>query len=178
VSDRGLSEAELMRAFTAHRAQIYGFAYSITRDFHLAEDVLQDVSLLLIERRREYDSTRPFANWALGITRRKALECLRMRRDAERSFDDEVWLKLEGSFVRQAQRRRLDPRREALANCMQQMGGRGRSVLEMKYDQKLSARIIAGRIGKTLKAVNSLLQRLRARLIECVNRRMKAENRW
>ena len=55
---------------------------SATGDVHAAEDLLQAVASILWEKRAEYDVSRPFAAWALGVAN---LEVLKWRQRAARS---------------------------------------------------------------------------------------------
>jgi RNA polymerase sigma-70 factor (ECF subfamily) len=167
----GMTEDELMRQFMAHRSRLHALAYAVTRDFHLAEDVLQEVALALIRHRQEAGGVRAFPAWAMAITRNKALEALRKRRRAPVPLEAEALRLLEDSLVRVASTGSIGGRRDALARCLEVLGARARDLLEMKYGHKMPVAEIARAIERSPAATNSLLQRLRGKLADCMDRR-------
>ncbi len=48
---------------------VAAFVLSIIPDFHQAEDVLQQVAVVLVREFGQFDTSRPFLPWALGIAR-------------------------------------------------------------------------------------------------------------
>ena len=46
---------------------VAAFVLSIIPDFHQAEDVLQQVAVVLVREFGQFDTSRPFLPWALGI---------------------------------------------------------------------------------------------------------------
>ena len=71
----------------------------------------------------------------------------------------------------------LEARLDAIMLCLDQLGEEARNIMSMKYVQRLSARDIAASTRRKVAAINSLLQRLRARVIECVDQRLAEASR-
>lgn len=166
------AQAEIMRLFTGHQIQLRAYAYAICRDTHLTEDIVQEVAVVLITKYPDYDASRPFLPWALGITRRKALETIRARGRIVLALDEPMLDRLEAGIVKVASPDRVQARLDAMMVCVEQMGPEGRDILSMKYVKRMSAQAIAEATRRNVAAVNSLLQRLRAKVVECVDRRM------
>ena len=154
---------------------VAAFIASVVRDSHRTDDLLQEVARISAAKFDEYDSTRPFASWVLGIAR---FEILRFQRSQGRSrvlFSDTLLENLVEDF--QAQSEHGDDRRRALRDCLESVSGRRRLVLEMRYQRGLRPPDIAERLGITPNAVLLLLHRTRRILAECISRRLVQEGR-
>jgi RNA polymerase sigma-70 factor (ECF subfamily) len=153
--------ASWAKVYDRHVGEVFGLVYHLVgRDRTVAEDLTQEVWLLAIERIRSFDSTRGrLRDWLLGIARHRALrhhrDCARVinaRVDGASNTLPPVDL-LEGS-------ERTDMVRAALL-CV--ASDRRRLLLD-KYADGLSVDQIAARMGRSAKAVESLLSRARAEL--------------
>jgi RNA polymerase sigma-70 factor (ECF subfamily) len=162
----------VMALFIQHRTRIEAYAYAILRRYHDIDDVLQEVAMVLMRKHHDYDPATPFLPWVLAITRREALVQARMRRRTGMLRDDQDLGRLEAVIAEAEMGGPHDGRMTALMSCLGQVGEPGADLLRMKYVDHLSAEDIATRTGTTRQAVYSLLQRLRARLEDCVKRRL------
>ena len=149
------------------------FVRSFIRDSTEAEDVLQEVALVIVDRYSSYDSTQPFIGWALGISRRVVWAHLRNKyRDRDQVLQDAI------DHVSNAFEK-LDPHvqgmKDALAHCVEKVSGEGRRALLLRYEEGLELKQIADQLGKSASAVGVLLYRIRSALRECIDRRLGAE---
>src|SRR5258708_8332193 len=69
--------------WTAAQPIVGSYIGSLVPDFQEAEDLLQEVALVLLRKFPEYDDRRPFVAWALGVAR---FEVLHAHRSHARSF--------------------------------------------------------------------------------------------
>ena len=69
---------------------VSGYVRSMVIDFHLAEDVLQETAATVAEKFADYDQSRPFLPWALGIAKNKILHALRTSSRDRLVFDESV----------------------------------------------------------------------------------------
>ena len=67
----------------------------------------------------------------------------------------------------------LEQRAAALRKCLEGVRGRARRAIELRYVEGLAPREIGLRTGKKSGAVRVMLSRVRARLRECVDRRIQ-----
>ncbi len=139
----------------------------------MADEVLQETSLVLFRRFDESDEQRPFVAWALGVARSQVLS---LHRDAARSrvaFDTELLVRFTetwGELAPGASDRSL-----FLQDCIQRLAARARQMVRLRYYDELTAEEIARQIGGTGAAVRVALQRIRQQLRECVERQLRAE---
>ncbi|MBC7227445.1 MAG: RNA polymerase sigma factor [Thermoflexales bacterium] len=62
-----------------YQVQALRVAYLITRDRHLAEDVVQEAFLRAYERIHQFDGTRPFGPWFFRLIANQALKAINAR---------------------------------------------------------------------------------------------------
>jgi len=149
------------------------FVRSFIRDSAEVEDVLQEVALVIVDRYSSYDPTQPFIGWALGIARRVVWTHLRTRyRDRDLTLKNAID-QVSSAFAR------LDPHvqemKDALAQCVEKVGGEGRRALHLRYEEGLELKQIACRLGKSASAISVLLYRVRSALRDCIDNRLSAE---
>ncbi|MDQ3333124.1 MAG: hypothetical protein M3552_21165, partial [Planctomycetota bacterium] len=77
-SRRAIDNArELSIMWTSAHPIVSAYIRASIRDFHRAEDLLQDTAANVAEKYCEYDRTRPFLPWALGFAHNNVLHHLR-----------------------------------------------------------------------------------------------------
>ncbi len=162
-----------MQLWTGAQPAVAGYIRAVVTDAAAAKDVLQETALTLFRRFADYDGERPFLGWALGVAK---FQVLGYRRDEARSFltfEPDLF----GRFTEQwaASAPEADRRAGALQECLEQLAGRAREVVRLRYFEELTAEEIALRSGANGAAVRVMLQRIREQLRECISRRMRSE---
>jgi RNA polymerase sigma-70 factor (ECF subfamily) len=161
-----ISPEELAARWTQSQRRVEAFIVSLVVDFHQAADILQNVAMVVVRKREEFDPERPFLPWALQIAQ---LEVLKHRRTHARDrhvFSEELVEQLaaasgevEGDLIE---------RRRALFDCIQRVTGRGRQALLLRYVQGLKSSEVAERLGLAAGATRMLLLRVREALRTCI----------
>lgn len=162
---------DFMRLFLRHQPEIRAFVGSLIRDRHAREDVFQEVALILWRQFEHYDSQRPFGAWARGIAANKVLQAYDKRARTPLAFSpDAVKAILEAH-----DRAEDEPPIEAddLQRCIEHLPEKSRQLLRLRYEESLRLETIAQRVKSTLHAVHMALSRIRTRLAECIEMRMK-----
>ena len=159
--------------WTRAQPSVGRFIRSFVRNRAEADDILQEVALVIVDRFETWDSNRPFVAWALGIARRVVQTHLRAKyRDRKVEFTSAIDRVAE-SFEQ------LDPQaelmRDSLTDCLGQLRGHSRKVLSLRYSDGLELKQIAEQLGMTASNVGVLLHRVRATLRQCVDRRLQVE---
>ena len=163
---------EFMRMFLRHQSEIRAFIGSLIRDRHAREDVFQEVSMILWKQFEQYDSSRPFGAWARGIAANKVMQAYDKSARAPVAFSPEAIQAILDAHDRVEEDSPLQS--EALSRCIEQLPEKSRQLLNLRYQQSLKLEAIAARVKSTLHAVHMALSRLRTRLAECIELRMKA----
>jgi RNA polymerase sigma-70 factor, ECF subfamily len=150
--------------YDRHVGDVFGLVYHLLgADRIAAEDVCQEVWLLAIERFDGFDVRRGvFRNWLLGIARHRVLRHHRRATNQASAADPDRPSEALAPLDMLELGERADVVRAALV-CLE---SDHRRVLHDKYSEGLSVAEIADRTGRSVKAVESLLSRARARLRE------------
>jgi RNA polymerase sigma-70 factor (ECF subfamily) len=88
-----------VRLLMAERERLFSYIWSIVGDNHLAEDVFQEVSLLVIQKHPEASDDLRFRVWLRHTARYKAIEALRRVKKVV-PLDESVIEKLEENWIR------------------------------------------------------------------------------
>ena len=156
--------------YEEHGPLIRGFLRAATGCPHQADDLQQNVARVLLEKFAEYDRTRPFRCWALGIARLEALKWRqRLARRREVLSAEAIELLQPGG---QDEADPFAERRERLPGCVAALPEPSRRLLTLRYDHGLAAKEIAGTVGRTAAAVDMALSRIRRLLRDCIDRKI------
>jgi RNA polymerase sigma-70 factor (ECF subfamily) len=164
------SQRRFLDLYEPHRVPLRGFLLAATGCPHQAEDLAQNVACILLAKFSAYDSTRPFGPWALGIARLEALKWRQQRaRRREVLSAEAIDLMADGladDFDLFADRRALLP------GCIARLQETARRLVALRYDEGLSAKDVAARVGRTPAAIDMALSRIRRTLRECITRKL------
>lgn len=165
---------ELLRSFYRERPRLEAFLVAATRDYHLAQDILQETAISLVRKASEYDTSRPLGPWLRGIARNELARSLRGRSGGVALVDPETLESLAPVFRDTVREDDMRARRAALAECIEVVGGAGRRVLDLRYRERRSCPEIASVIGRTTQAVYAILKRVKEALRKCVEGKLAA----
>lgn len=161
---------ELARLWVQAQPSISAYLGAFVGDFHVAQDLLQEVAEAAATHFDKYDHERSFLNWTLSIARRRVMRHFRTRSRDRHVYSSEMMESVANAFERAAPLQQV--RREAMQACIEQVEGRRREILELRYSSSLAPQAIADQLGLTSVAVRSLLLRARRALEACVRKRL------
>jgi RNA polymerase sigma-70 factor, ECF subfamily len=155
-----------------HFNRILRTIYQITRNWHDAEDALQDATLKAFSHIKDFQEKSSFSTWLTRIAINSALMLLRKKRicyeisfDGSDSSDDnckhwEIRCPAENPESRLARKES----EELLRNAILQLPQILREVVELRQARGYSTREIAEALGITVPAVKSRLSRAKVTL--------------
>jgi RNA polymerase sigma-70 factor (ECF subfamily) len=164
--------------FLADQHRLMAFIIGMLRDYSAAEDIFQETWLQLVDAIEKGAEIRDVRKWSRGVARNLILKHWRAARSGKGSlvvFNSELLDVVDAAFEEQDDRHVYwEMRRRSLLDCMAQLPPQSRKILAWKYEQRLSASLIAQRVNKTVEAVLMMLSRLRKILAQCVEKKMEA----
>ena len=170
-----MEKEEIVREFLKVQNTIKAYALSICLDFHIAEDICQEVALKLMKRAGSYDSTRPFLPWALNITRCETVDYLKKHNKKNSLvFNGEIAELMEGSYLQIVSEQSIEDRIIALRQCLKELNSQNFEIFRLKYVEKKSVKDLTRKYKKSFLSIQSLLNRLREKLRNCMKVRMEA----
>ena len=156
--------------WTQARPTVAAYVASGIRDFHQAEDVLNQVAVTIVRKFDSYDTEAPFVNWAIGIAR---FEVLKHRRNAATDklvLGESIISSLADAY--QELSPELDERRSLLKFCIDKLRGNGRKALELRYFKDRKSAEVAKQLKISPGAARTLLHRTRAKVRHCIESNM------
>jgi len=158
--------------FVRHVSTLRGFILGLMPDFNMADDILQDVFMVVSARADQYEPDTNFLAWAMTIAKLKVLEYARSARSTPRSLSPEVIEALCDSGPAPAE---ADEVHAALVQCIDELAPRARQIIQMRYGQGVRPMQIARHLDWKDQSVYVALSRARAFLRDCLNRRMRRD---
>ena len=159
-----------LRLWTTAQPTLAAYVGSLVRDRHATDDIVQEVAVVAWRKFTEFDATRAFLPWVLGIAR---CEVLGRRRTFARSFltyQSDLVETIAEAYESQADE--LAERTDALRGCLEGLPERTQDYVRLRYQEDLSPGDIAERLGRDVNVVRVALHRLRSSLEECIRRRL------
>jgi RNA polymerase sigma-70 factor (ECF subfamily) len=159
------------RCWTAAQPVVAHFVFAAIPDFQQAEDVLQDIAVVLFRKFHQYQPERPFIPWALAVAR---LEVLSSKRKQARSFLElrPDLLGILGDLCLEM-KPELDARAIALQECLRKLDRRALDLIALRYEEELPPRQIAAQAGSTSLRIRARLNRIRSFLRACIERQLQ-----
>jgi RNA polymerase sigma factor (sigma-70 family) len=170
-----MPDEPLIKQLLKHQGPFMGYLVAITRDLGAAEEIFQNVAVVVLEKGAT-EPIRDFQAWAKEIVRRQALHYLRAQsRARQRSMAPELIDGLTLTLDSEPLGTDGPPKeRDLLALCLKILAPRSRRILALRYEKRQSFEEIGGTLESSAQAVQRTLSRIRASLHDCVRTRLLA----
>lgn len=157
-----------LRLFTTAEPALRAFVRSLVPTVADADDVMQEVAVVLWHRFGEYGDKEDFRRWAFGVAKYKVLSWQRDRGRDRHLFNDAITSSLADRA--QTLTDRFTAQRQALAACLDKLPRAQRRIIDAAYAPNALMKEIAGTMGWTPMALYKRLHRIRLILLECTRR--------
>jgi RNA polymerase sigma-70 factor (ECF subfamily) len=158
-------------ALVPHLPMLFAYSRAICRDYHLAQDVVQETALIAFRNLHHLFPEAEFASWLKAIARRQALAAARKATRLNPRTEEA----LEAAYA-DPMPEALAAEREALARCLEALDTRAGRLVRGHYFEGQKLAHLAAALGMKLNTVKTVLYRARLGLQECVERRLALEN--
>jgi RNA polymerase sigma-70 factor (ECF subfamily) len=161
----------VQQLFVKHQIGLRAFILSLEPNFTDAEDLLQEVFLIITRKANDFQEGTNFFAWGCTIARFKLLELLR-RRARSQALSEEV---IEALCAVEPENHFDDSRLAILQHCLEQLAPKARQMMYLRYYGEHSPAQIARLVSWTPNAVRVALSRARTVLQDCLERRIRQE---
>lgn len=168
-------DAEFVQLFTRYQRRLFLLILSQIHDPIEAEEVLQNVNVIIWKKCQQFQPGTNFLAWSAAIVNFEVLK-YRSRRTRERLVFSEEFLTTVASEVVERSEE-LEQRRTALKDCIQKLRTQDRELIQQRYAPGETGKNLAEQVGRPANSVYQSLGRIRRTLMECIQRRMAAEAR-
>ncbi|QDU70533.1 sigma-70 family RNA polymerase sigma factor [Mucisphaera calidilacus] len=156
-----------MRQFLGQRTALYAYIRSVLRDDHRAEDVLQNVCLVLLRKHDEIQSEDHMRKWLRTTARYESLRVIREGKTQSTGLSDEVLNALESEWDTAFEVERGETI-EALKACIERLTPYAKQLITLRYHEGLTGKDLADRVGRRINTIYVALTRAHRHLSECV----------
>jgi len=162
---------DLAALIDAHQVGLWRYLRAIGCEATLAEDLIQETFLSVLEHPFENQGPGPTAAYLRKVARNLYLSSLRKSSRAISWEEIEEW---DREWTRLAGHDAGDALLVALDSCLQGLEQRTREALEWQFRERRSREEIATRLGLTADGTKNLLQRAKKRLRACIEGKLNA----
>jgi RNA polymerase sigma-70 factor (ECF subfamily) len=172
--DQDVATEQFVRLLTDGQCEILRYILALVPDVDAAHEILQDTAVALWRKFDSYDPSRPFVPWGCRFAFQQVLKHRHRQAKRRKCLSIEALHLI--SAERVEQREFFEERRRALAKCLERLSDADRLLVEERY-LRSSATVarLAEATGQKVCTLYKALERVRRRLFECVNRRLKTE---
>lgn len=163
-------ESALQQLYADHGRSLYTYALRLTGDAAQAEDVVQDVMIVVWQTADKFRGEGRLVSWLLGIVHHTAVKSMRRRSNP---ITDELERSMQTQDPLPEEQVLLNLRSQSVRQGLQQLSSEHRAVLELFFYQGMSLQEAAaicrcplGTIKSRLNYARRLLRRLLSRLEE------------
>ena len=162
-----VEQATIVRTLIRDRAKLLAYIWSIVHDGHTAEDILQEVSVVAVEKRETIESEAVLFAWLRTAARHRALDAVRAQSKQPLTLDESTLDLLETEWAA-TDDLGADLVMDALRHCLEELSPSARQVIDLRYREALGSQEIAERLNRSLAAVYKTTTRAHAALADCV----------
>jgi RNA polymerase sigma-70 factor (ECF subfamily) len=166
----GERTAEFVGLYSAHSRRVYTYLLTLLPSRGDAEEVFQDVSVVMWEKFDEFERGSNFAAWACKVAQFKARKFQERSVRRVRLFSDAMVELLEAEM--QASDESINTEYAALAECFARLSPSDREMIQRRYRAKGEPKRLADELGWPVKKVYGELRRIRRALVACVSQRL------
>ena len=164
-------EALFVPLFTASERRLRSFVYGMVPSQQDVDEIMQEVSIVLWKKFDQYEPGTEFIRWAYVVARYEVLLYRRKKARDRLCFSEKMLEILSEEFEEDEDT--LDREKAALDFCLKKMSEADREMLMTIYSKDMKINELADSLGRTATSLYKRLNRMRARLLDCVQSRLK-----
>ena len=176
--DPALDPAEASESFvrelTDHQTAMLAFIRALMPGSSGARDLLQEVNIILWQKREQFEAGSNFKAWSFQVIRFHLMN--HRRRLASRGwliFDDELVERISPAL--EADPEELEIRHQALHHCLQKLRPKDRELLQHRYASGAPLADYAKATNRSSGTLKAVLFNLRGALRKCIEGRFKEQ---
>lgn len=159
------------KTITAHllrdRVKLLAYIGSIVRDHHIAEDVLQEVSMLAMEKHEQIRDAEMLPAWLRTAARFRSLKALDKRNRLPALMDGQL-LDLMEAHWQDADGLSMQETNKLMHDCVAKLAPSAQKLVELRYGAGLSVAEIGKQLDRKRDTLYKTFTRIHAALARCI----------
>ena len=164
---------ELIQLMMKDQRRIFAYIHTLVPSRSDAEDILQETSLTICEKFKDFEIGTNFYSWACQIAYWKVKAARKKYATAKVVFNQEVLDVI--AQTRGQMEEELDHRHHALSRCLKKLNERDRRMVLTRYESGKNVTAAAHACGRTVQGAYKALNRIRKVLFDCVTFEVSVE---
>jgi RNA polymerase sigma-70 factor (ECF subfamily) len=165
--------SEVVRLLIEHRIDLFAFILAAVRDNRAAEEVMQNVAVVICNKSDQYECGTNFRAWAREIARRQILQFNREKKRGPGTLSPSELEYLVTAFDEAERDGLLEDRLNALRACLESLSKAARRFIRLRYEERLSLGQMAERSNLRPESLRKSLYRARIALRKCIDGRLE-----
>jgi RNA polymerase sigma-70 factor (ECF subfamily) len=149
------------------------YLIGLVGDPHVAEDLFQEIWIKLSTY--EKDDIQNTHAWCRGVAKNLVLHHWRAKGQQKINANSDLMDKIELAFEENEDSTGERERKDALQNCMKELPKHSKDLLDQKYCEGHSFAKLSKKLDKSENALMMSLSRIRRKLQECIELKLKSE---
>lgn len=174
MADAKDQHGQYIELLATHQSRLFTFLYAHVLNMADAEDLYQQVALVLWEKFEQFTPGTDFGAWAIRVADLTIKNFLRGKRRSKVFFNEDVMQRIV-DYQSAIQPQQVVARTEALQGCLQRLSRPDRELVERCYGSDTKIKDIADSLGRSAGAVYTSLCRIRQALLACIERALSTE---
>jgi RNA polymerase sigma-70 factor, ECF subfamily len=166
---------EFLDLFTGSQLRLYRYIVTLVANHVDAEDILQNVNLVILRKCDQFQPGTNFLSWSTGIAYLEVLKYRAARKRQSPGLSETTLAALAAEAINAFST--LDRRNSALPDCMDRLPPTDRALVTDHYFHGLSWETIAAALGRTSSSVRHSICRIRRELKQCIDAAIGKEER-
>lgn len=172
-NDAKHSEA-VLRLFTRHQRWLYGYLMSLLGSATDAEDVMQEVSVVMWQQHEKFEIGTSFVSWISVIAYHQVQKFWREKKKRKRFLSVSTTEQLADKMTEEFEI--WEARRNALSECVSKLTAPDRELVSHCYgEEALTMKSAAKEMDRPVGSVYKAMGRIRKSLFDCISRKLSAE---
>ncbi len=174
-SGGNIKSKKFMALLVPNQRRIHAYILCLIPNSSDADDILQETLAELWNKFEDFTEGSNFIAWSLTIARYKTLSFRQKNKNSKVIFSDHINELLDS----ESEKGLDDAQREIgfLKRCMEKLSSKQKDYVLMRYEQELTLRQIASRVGVSMQAVHKSICRIHTSLARCVETNLHLEDR-
>jgi RNA polymerase sigma-70 factor, ECF subfamily len=165
--------AELVQLMMKYQRRLFAYIHTLVPSRSDAEDILQETSLTICEKFKDFEIGTNFYSWACQIAYWKVRAARKKFAMSKVVFNQEVLDVISQTHGKMEEE--LDHRHYALSRCLKKLNERDRRMVLTRYESGKNVTAAAQACGRTVQGAYKALNRIRKVLFDCVTFELSME---
>ncbi len=173
--DDFLKEDVFFRYYSESQSEVYTYILTLVPSSAEADDIFQETSSVMWRKFEQFKPGTNFTAWGCRIAYYVIVEHRRKSCRSPIRYSSDTLKILSESYTKyqKDKQNRIDQ----LLDCLQNLSDDERALVQLRYNQSLPIKKIAGKIGKSINMIYKSLAKVHYFLLECIQRNIAAEER-